>query len=223
MNPQTSHRPPRLLCFLILLSGTCAAGCSGNSDSKAFLDAVSKVQAGQSDAVDVRDFPNLTDKDLAALGQLDGLRQLNLDFAPITDSGLEHVAGLRTLQSLSLSKTRITDVGMVQLRELTALEFLRLDEDHLTDGGLASLAGLTRLKELSLWRVFLTDKGLVHLKGLTALERLSLDETQVTAEGVKSLVASLPRLKHLRVWKTRVGPGALADLKWSRPNLKIEQ
>jgi hypothetical protein len=219
MNPRPAHRRT-LLLWLVVATGT--AGCNSDSDSKSFSQAVRKVQAGQSDTIDVRDFPKITDEDLVALEHLEGLRHLTLDCAPIGDSGLGHLAGLRSLRSLSVSKTNITDAGLIHLRELTDLEFLRLDEDRLTDGGLACLEGLTRLRELSLWKVFLTDKGLVHLQGLVSLESLSLDETQVTTAGVKSLVSRLPKLKRLKVWKTKVPTGALAELTWTRSELKIE-
>jgi hypothetical protein len=183
---------------------------------------VQRIQAGKSKQFDTREFPKLTDADLATLKGAPRLVHLTLDNAPITDAGLAHLAGLSTLRTLSVSNTRITDAGLAHVSGLSELEFLRLDQDRLTDDGLVHLEGLRGLKRLSLWKVPITDKGLIHLRALVSLENLSLDETAVTDEGVKELVAVLPNLKYLSVWKTKVTAEAVTFFA-SRKDLKVNR
>ena len=71
------------------------------------------------------------------------LGDLDLSFCEqLTDSDLEHVAGIKSLQSLDLSHTQVSDVSLRELAVLPQLRKLVLAScEKLTDAG----SGLNRL------------------------------------------------------------------------------
>jgi internalin A len=107
---------------------------------------------------------NVTDHDLAPLESLDRLEELAISGAPITDSGLKHIANLTVLRILSLWETR-----------------------GISDAGLVHVAALTKLQTLNLYRCGITDAGLVHLRRMTDLEHLMLGKTKVAGSGLSHL------------------------------------
>src|SRR5262249_53785384 len=66
-----------------------------------------------------------TDADLARIGNLRRLRQLNILRAKVTDGGLAHLEGIAGLRALYLSDMPITDAGLGHLT-LTRLRWLSL-------------------------------------------------------------------------------------------------
>jgi hypothetical protein len=208
-----------LLAALVALSGP--AGCV-SSDERQFRKAVERVKAGESDTVDARAFPNITDKALADLDEAVGLQTLLLDDAAITDEGLRPLALLPQLKTVSVSHTRLTDAALEPLTAARGLEVLRLDRTAVKDPGMRLVGALPNLKELSLWKCFITDRGLAPLARLKKLERLSLDETLITNAGLKHL-SGLTRLKYLSLWKTKVTDAGVRDLKQSLPSVQINR
>ena len=57
-------------------------------ESVRLREAAERVKAGTTDAVDIREHPDVRDDDLAVLAGLTNLKNLNLDSAPITDTKL---------------------------------------------------------------------------------------------------------------------------------------
>src|SRR5262249_10790670 len=90
---------------------------------------------------------------------------LYLDFASVTDAGLRELAGLRSLQSLSLRFTKVTDAGLKELAGLNTLQWLNLGDTHVRGTGLKELAGLKSLQVLYLHGTLVTDAGLKELAG----------------------------------------------------------
>ncbi len=202
--------------FLLLPRGKAAPALSR---IEALAD---RVRAQRTDVLDTRNFPGVTDGDLAALQGLTHLRDLNLDHSEVSDEGMKVLAGLDSLVKLSLTNTQVTDAGLAELRPLTGLEFLRLDRLPITDAGLAHLAAFPQLRELSLYKTNITDAGLAHLKALPALEILSLDETAIGDEGLRHL-SQCPNLKVLKVWKTGVTQAGIQELRKALPHLRVTQ
>jgi len=60
----------------------------------------------------------------------------------ITDTGLVHIQGLTSLQSVSLERTAVTDKGLTYLKPLTALRELFLKQSNITIDGYMDLKGL---------------------------------------------------------------------------------
>ena len=82
---------------------------------------------------------NLTDEDLADVGQLTGLLMLDLDNTRVTDAGLARLARLHNLYFLSVSGTAVSDAGLMHLRGITGLRSLNVINTLVTEAGIAEL------------------------------------------------------------------------------------
>jgi Leucine-rich repeat (LRR) protein len=162
-----------------------------------------------------------TDEALAHVGRLTRLKYL-IVVRPLSDAGLVHLKGLKSLTYLHLSGTQITDAGMVHLKELTNLSTVSLNETKVTDVGIRHLEGLTNLEDLYLRHTQVTDAGLVHLKGLTQLSSLDLAGTQVTDAGLVHL-KGLTNLSVLDLDGTRVTEAGIEELNRALPSLKVDR
>lgn len=149
--------------------------------------------------------------DLSPLARLgaDDLYELSLSYTPADDRCMPHVGRLTGLSVLGLRETDVTDAGLQHLRGMKSLERLALPK-RLTDAGMVHIGRLHSLKGLYFASNRVTDAGLAHLAGLTALEELSLGGRTQDAEGkpLPSLMtgaglaqlAKLPRLWYLNLW-----------------------
>lgn len=123
----------------------------------------------------------ITDKGLANLKAVPQLEVLSINLAPvasdrITDAGLQHLAGLDKLRSLTVHVSNVTDAGLVYLKGLKNLEYL-------------DLSGRDFIKPK------ITDMGLVHLEGLKHLQVLAVRFQGVTAAGEERLTKAIKGLK----------------------------
>jgi serine/threonine protein kinase len=181
-----------------------------------------RVRAQRSNTIDVRSYPNVTDRDLGALAGLTSLKDLNLDHSDITDEGLKEVGRLSSITQLSLTNTQITNAGLAELKSLTRLEFLRLDRLPITDAGLAHLRAFPRLKTVSLFKTAIGDDGLAVCKHLPRLEEISLDDTQVSDVGLRHLHVCT-NLKRVKVWNTRVTNEGMQELRKAVPGVQVRK
>src|SRR4029077_2168919 len=124
--------------------------------------AVAQVKTMESNAIDVRDFPKIGDKELTLLRDVPELQSLNLDKTAVTDEGMREVAALGKLRVLSLTGTQVTAKGIATLKNLTCLEELRHDKLRFDDAGAAHLKAFPNLRRLSLWKTLVGDAGMVH-------------------------------------------------------------
>lgn len=179
---------------------------------------------------------SITDRDLALLRKVPGLRHLNLTRTPISDAGLFHVSKLKgleilmlggtdvtdegfelfdslvDLQQLNLTNTGITDRGLAPIAQMPKLEALWLDTTDITDAALELLGGSQSLELLDLRRTDITDRGLQHLRGLANLQELNLAGCQnITAAGLAAL-SGFQRLEWLCLDATSVDDESLQHL-----------
>jgi hypothetical protein len=130
----------------------------------------------------------VTDKDLAAIRHLTGLRRLVLAATGVTDDGIQHLKDMKQLEWLDLSRTRITNKAVEQLVGLQNLRRLDLAYARISYGALLELSRLQNLEVLSLNHTRgVTDGSLAHLKRLKSLRVLDLSSTRVSDEGVANL------------------------------------
>ena len=122
-----------------------------------------------------------------------GVDYVYLENTKAGDDVVAHVASLRTLRALTLSRTKVTDAGLRHVSRLRQLQALSLNDTRVTDAGLVHLTRLTRLKHLGLSGTAVSDAGIVDLKSLAHVEALNVTDTAVTQEGAARLRASLPR------------------------------
>jgi Leucine-rich repeat (LRR) protein len=157
------------------------------------------------------------DAGLAHLQGLAKLETLMLGGTQIDGSGLKHLAACRNLHTLEVPSERLTDSGMEQIGRLTSLEVLYLTSARgwpwsasTTDASLRHLAGLTRLR--ALWLPEVGDAGIVHFRGLKNLESLHLGSSRISASGLGPL-QGLTRLRTLELHGAGVSDKALEPLR----------
>lgn len=137
----------------------------------------------------------------------------------VTDAWLAKLAGIKSLQKLSLSNCAITNEGLAHLAGLTGLQDLNLTLTPVSDAGLAHLAALTELRNLGLASTQCTGSGFSHLKALKKLENVNFHFTPLNDEGLRAIseVGVSGRLWFGHTHFTDTGAASLAALK----NLKI--
>ena len=119
----------------------------------------------------------LRDEDLACLGKLTQLKQLQL----------------------GPHDSAISDAGLRYLANLTSLEFLNIGGRRITDRGLQYVANMRKLGHLSITGDF-TDQGLRHLEALERLSALNLtSESAFSRRALNRLRNSLPSLSMFNV------------------------
>ena len=114
----------------------------------------------------------------------------------VTDAGLKHLAGRKSLQTLLLAGTEITDAGLAapgRARRIAGPEPLRHEGQRRRP--VRTWAGSAALTRLNLGKTRVTDAGLKHLAGLGALKSLTLAGSGVTDAGLASLQAALPGVR----------------------------
>jgi hypothetical protein len=152
----------------------------------------------------------LIDSELRHLKTVPHLKSLSLevDWVRISGAGLEHVRGLKELQSLDISFTyfpRGTErakgdepsiSGLKYIRGLERLESLYICLFGLSGAALRDIKDLPRLESLTLLGSEITDADLEFLRGLKSLKYLSLDDCPgVTAKGIMGLKRALPKTR----------------------------
>jgi Leucine-rich repeat (LRR) protein len=152
---------------------------------------------------------------LPSIGQLRHLRTLEIE-GDVSDRGVGSLAGLETVESLSLVSNRITSNVVPTLRKLKNLKALTLSRTEIDDEGLRQLAAIEGLKELHLTEsAGISDRGISFLVALGSLEGLTLESNRITSESASTL-ARLKNLRRLMLYKTRIddeGLRRLAELK----------
>jgi hypothetical protein len=177
----------------------------------------------------------VTDDDLAHIGNLPHLQTLNAHSNQVTSDGLKHLAGLKKLGRLSIRCPEVTDAGLEHLRPLQNLQSLDLGRSSITGPGLETLKHLPHLRTLTLSGTKVTDSGLKHIRDLHNLVVLQLCYTVANSEAgriVKSdavdisdaglaHLADLMKLRSLDVRGTRVTAEGAERLKKSLTKTRI--
>ena len=151
----------------------------------------------------------LTDHGLQQLKNAPAITDLNLHYAEqITDEGMAAIKGWKKLKRLNLRGTKVTDTTLEHLAEVLTLEALDVGYAQITDVGLDRLTPLQNLRELTIGGNKLTDVGLQALRQLSSLTSLSLGGEQRTDSGLWSIsltetgvdaIATLQNLRELRM------------------------
>ena len=148
-----------------------------------FADADSLDALAKASTLEVLRLLSVTvsDRSLAALGQLKNLKQLRLACnGDLTAAAAAKLVGLNQLTLLELQVSSLDDVGLATMVNLPALEELDITSSKITGTGLKALASLRQLKRLSIPNAPFTDEGAEVLRGFPALESLNLSGTKIT-------------------------------------------
>ncbi len=161
----------------------------------------------------------LSDAGLIHLHGFKSLGTLYLSGQPVTDAGLAHIMGLEQLMGLGLSSTRVTDAGFANLPSLKNLRNLNLERTQVTDAVLAHLEGLAHLEDLSLGGTQVTEAGLAGLQGVKNLRFLSLKGTPQITDAVVPQLVKVRSLTEVDLSGTRLSARGYAALKTGLPGL----
>ncbi len=131
---------------------------------------------------------------------------LHLEGAPVTDAGLQYLARLANLKSLTLNETKVTGEGLKHLAGLQHLNRVDLHKADTTAEGLKQLATLKHLTSLNLDGSQVTDTVLEALAESGRLHALS----QAGGEGKNPTNAA--EIVSLDLAKSKVTPAAVKHL-----------
>lgn len=124
---------------------------------------------------------------VAKLTNLKTLRFTNN--GPLTDAGMEQLAGLKKLEQFSFVGTKITGRGYAKFDGFTRLTRVSHRGSSIDDEGLKQLCEhLPNLESISLAHAKFTDAGAVHLAKLTKLKSIEIGTLNATPAAVKNLV-----------------------------------
>jgi Leucine-rich repeat (LRR) protein len=167
----------------------------------------------------------VTDEGLAAIKGWRKLKRLVLHGTKVSDTALEHIAAISTIETLDLGSVMLTDVALERLTALPNLKALTIGGNELGDSGLQALRqmpGLTYLDlsgrqgtDSNVWAISMSDVGLEAVLTLSQLRELRFGCTSigVGVEGARFATVSamsvtprwlekmkaLPKLQKLRL------------------------
>lgn len=155
--------------------------------------------------------------DDAALDHIVGLRRVQsvlLNDTKITDKALQAVGKATTLRNVDLRGCKVSNAAISHLAGLTNLRALRLSGKNgasVDDGALSDVGKLTNLKALALDGLWVGEEGIVKLDGLKNLEEIYLGGTLVGDEAL-ALLSQFPNLKKLRISQTQTTNAGMKHL-----------
>jgi Leucine-rich repeat (LRR) protein len=150
-----------------------------------------------------------TDDDLARIGRLTGMEDLDLDGSKVTDKGFAALANLTKMKRLTLGKCIVTDLspvsGMTNLERLILGDgnFFTATSEGLRTMRLDSLRGKSKLIDVSLGNIPTDDAGLGVVASLPALIGFSASGRGITEKGL-AVLSSAPMLRDLGLRETSI-------------------
>jgi hypothetical protein len=170
---------------------------------------------------DIVDLNNqrITDAGMRCFANVHFVKRINMNGCnKITDVGLNYLVGLR-LVNLLLCDTRLTDTGMQSLCQIPTLESLDISETEISNAGCKYLETLSRLKVLHINWTSVTGAALSNIGKLGNLEELHLDGDDVS--GDLSAIATLD-LRDLRLSETKLTDNDMTQLARMRSLLELD-
>lgn len=163
----------------------------------------------------------VTDKGIAAISKMRGLKVLGLSETGISDSLLCEVVKLPHLEVLYLTDMAIDDSVLAQAAKASQLHKIVLDNSNITDDGVIALVNSQSLKSISLAYTRVSDRALFAISKSSSLTMLNLEGTKVTSHGIKML-RGMPHLKRLALYDTALESASINALRIELPDCEIE-
>jgi hypothetical protein len=138
----------------------------------------------------------ITEKAVPHLAQIPTLEYLELNYGCLSDLSAPEIAKLPKLKFLyAWGSNVLTNSGLGHLAKIKSLEFLSTRSHYITDEGMDAIAQFPNLKTLSLTCPKITDQGLSLIANMKNLQNLSLtvslpgnsEESYITISGVACL------------------------------------
>ena len=137
---------------------------------------------------------------LQSLAELPWLRSLSLFSGAITDGHAAHLAPLRSLRELALFSPRLQGTGLEKLAALPNLQYLRFGGSGIRGQNLRYLPKCASLRKLFIGDSRLADADLAPVGRIARLEDLELDGVPVSDQCLAHL--TLRSLKRIRIGKS---------------------
>lgn len=173
----------------------------------------------------------ITDSTLEVLAGITTIEWLDIGWAQVTDTGLDHLSSLTNLRSLTMGGNKLTDHALQFLRQMPQIEYLDIGGTQRTDSGLWSLlltdagvqaiATVTELRELRLAGTNVTGRGLAMLKSLPKLERLNLQGCKRLRDDAAATLAEFKQLQVLDLKETGLSEQAAASIRASLAHCQV--
>ena len=141
---------------------------------------------------------------MAVLKKIPALKELELYYLNLGETGTTHIADASSLETLSIHwlESDITDQDLARFANLKHLKKLTVS---LRDGSYSSV----------------TDQGLAHLSKLTSLEHLYLSHCPKVTDAALQHFEGLTSLKYLRLGQARITKKAESLFKAKRPDVTV--
>ncbi|MCR9198609.1 MAG: hypothetical protein NXI04_08205 [Planctomycetaceae bacterium] len=151
--------------------------------------------------------------DWNTVGQLSGLRYLEVRGTAVDDNVVAAWKDLNELQSANLSGTQITAAAGPALAALTAVTDLELASTRIDDSTIAAIASLP-IRSLNLSRCRITGASMSKIGSFEGLEELDLSFTQMLGGDFKGINRS--KIRRLNVGETNFGIDGFVAIKGMR-------
>ena len=138
------------------------------------------------------------------VGELVGLKELEMDGSYVSSSDFEDCSGLPQLERLSARLCGDLDGDFLSHLDChSSLRYLDLTQTPIGDRGVLALSQFTKLKSVQLMGIGATDVGMSGFASLLDLENLDFSDNAITDNGMPSLASSVA-LEYLKLNKTRI-------------------
>jgi hypothetical protein len=155
---------------------------------------------------------------LAEVTSADQTYLLQIGSPNLTDSDLQKIGKLSTLQHLNIGGGGALGPGLCSMGELKELKILWLNAKTIDPAGLAAIAQLPKLEELYIWCDQVSDDDLEVICKSASLRVLRLESGAVTDRSLPALEANRS-LQTLILRKSQISRAAAVQLKAKRPEL----
>ena len=137
---------------------------------------------------------SLTDKEIEYLAKIPMLETLAFNADSLTDSGIQSLSKCSQLRFLLAND--VTEQGVEKIASLSQLQTLSLtSRQSVSDQFLVPLERLPNLNQLFVHCAKMTDEGCLKLEKLKTLRSLSLTTAAVTPEAIERLKRQLPECR----------------------------
>lgn len=165
----------------------------------------------------------LRDEDLAALANMEALKDLSISQSPLlTDACLNDIGWISMvrLERFAATDTHLGDAAADRLAQMKSLQILHLSNTLITDASLRSMALLPNLRALSICSTNISDAGIEYVSQSPTLRNLAISGCPISDDSVASLVR-MTRLESLQLAQTRITRAGIARLKAANRALHI--
>jgi hypothetical protein len=136
--------------------------------------------------------PDINDSDIAYLQNIPNLKTIYLGSNILTDSSMQVISKIRTLENLALT-VGLTDDGLKHITDLQNLRHLDIGSSSsspLTDESLRCIGQLENLEVLCIGSPVFSDEGIKYIAKLKKLRRLSISKAEkLSKNGLGELTA----------------------------------